>query len=263
MRDGRWHISARIAEHHDQGGSMNATSMTAAAPRAQHPRTPRVSDRPARKLVEVSNPWIGRQAPSTAEEEAILIEDLEVLAGNQPIEQFERKDVTVLVTALRGGVGANALLAQAPGIAPARLVAAHRELEARRALAEHAWLTITLDPEPSTFRAFAPCAAQLLPAVISHLSGYQHDPRRLDVGIADAAEQIARTARRVLMIERRLDQSLTDPDAAREIGTLLYDVSGQGAWSLPTFLSTRVGSLVPLRLGALLGDDVTSMRRAG
>jgi hypothetical protein len=213
------------------------------------------------RYIEVSNPWIGRQAPCTAEEEAVLVDDLVVLAGTQPIEEFERKDVTVLVTALRGGVAASALLTQAPGVSPARLVAAHRELEARRALAEHAWMTITLDPEPSTFRAFAPCAAQLLPAVISHLSGHAHDPRRLELGIADAAEQIQRTARRVLMIERRLDTALGDPDEAREIGTLLYDVHGQGAWSLPTFLPTRVGALVPLRLGALLGDDAAPSRR--
>ena len=71
-----------------------------------------------------------------------------------------------------------------------------------------------------------------------------------------------RTTRRVLVLERRLSESVADIDRARELGTLLYDVYGQGAWSLPTFLPPRVGTLVPLRLGALLGDDVTASRRA-
>ena len=81
--------------------------------------------------------------------------------------------------------------------------------------------------------------------------------------IADATDQVNRTNRRVLVLERRLAESATDPQRARELGTLLYDVYGQGAWSLPTFLPPRVGALVPLRLGALLGDDVAAARRAG
>ena len=64
------------------------------------------------------------------------------------------------------------------------------------------------------------------------------------------------------MLEQRLGETATDPDKARELGTLLYDLHGQGAWSLPTFLPSRVGLLVPLRIGALLGDDITAQRRA-
>ena len=73
---------------------------------------------------------------------------------------------------------------------------------------------------------------------------------------------MTRTTRRVQMLERRLAESLGDPHRSREIGTLLYDVRGQGAWSLPTYLPPRVGTLVPLRLAALLGDDITAVRRA-
>jgi len=66
----------------------------------------------------------------------------------------------------------------------------------------------------------------------------------------------------VLMLERRLADATDQPDAARELGTLLYDVYGNGAWSLPTYLPPRVGTLVPLRIAALLGDDITASRRA-
>ena len=212
--------------------------------------------------IEVANPWRGRQTPSTAEEEHDLVSDLEVLCGDGAVDEFERRDVTVLITALRGGLTLYELLAQAPGARPHRLLAAHRELDGRRLLAEHAWRTIAIDPIPETFATFAPCAAELLPAVISHLSGYQHHAARLAHAIGDAAEQVNRTTRRVLVLERRLAESVRNPERARELGTLLYDVYGNGAWSLPTFLPPRVGTLVPLRLGALLGDDVTASRRA-
>jgi hypothetical protein len=212
--------------------------------------------------VEVANPWRGRQSPCTADEEHQLVDDLEVLSGDETVDEFERRDVTVLITALRGGLTADALLEQAPGARAHRLLAAHRELDGRRLLAEHAWRTIAVDPTPETFATFALCAAELLPAVISHLAAYQHDAVRLAHAIGDAAEQVNRTTRRVLMLERRLAESVRDPERARELGTLLYDVYGQGAWSLPTYLPPRVGTLVPLRLGALLGDDVAASRRA-
>jgi hypothetical protein len=228
--------------------------------------TKMIEPRPAKAkqptLVEVANPWRGRQTPCTAIEEHELVSDLEVLSGDETVDEFERRDVTVLITALRGGLTARELLEQAPGARPHRLLAAHRELDGRRLLAEHAWRTIAVDPCPETFATFALCASDLLPAVISHLAAYQHDADRLAQAIGDAAEQVNRTTRRVAILERRLSESIRDVERARELGTLLYDVYGQGAWSLPTFLPPRVGALVPLRLGALLGDDVAASRRA-
>jgi hypothetical protein len=208
--------------------------------------------------IEVANPWRGRQSPCTAREEQDMVDDLEERCGDEQVDEFERRDIT----ALRGGLTASELLDQAPGARPSHLLAAHRELDGRRLLSEHAWRTIAVDPTIETFVTFAPCAAELLPAVISHLVGYRHDADRLAQAIGDAADQVNRTTRRVMVLERRLSESVADLQRARELGTLLYDVYGQGAWSLPTFLPPRVGTLVPLRLGALLGDDVTATRRA-
>jgi hypothetical protein len=215
-----------------------------------------------RPHIEVANPWRGRQSPCTAAEEHQLVCELEDRSYGEAVDEFERRDVTVLITALRCGLTAEELFDQAPGARPHRLLAAHRELDGRRLLAEHAWRAISVDASPETFATFASCAAELLPAVISHLGTYRHDPIRLSHAIADAAEQVNRTNRRVLVLERRLAESASDPERARELGTLLYDVYGQGAWSLPTFLPPRVGALVPLRRGALLGDDLTTSRRA-
>jgi hypothetical protein len=212
--------------------------------------------------VEVASPWAGRQSPCSAAEEQAFVLELEIMSGHADVDEFERRDVTVLITALRAGIMPSELLEQAPGVKPNRLLAAHRELDGRRLLAEHAWRTIVVDPSMLAFETFAPCAAELLPAVISHLATYRHDPEQFELGVADAAEQVMRTSRRVLVLEQRLAEATPDLAKARELGTLLYDIYGQGAWSLPTFLPPRVGALVPLRLGALLGDDVAANRRA-
>ena len=212
--------------------------------------------------VEVASPWAGRQSPCTATEELAFVEELEVLSGDHDVDEFERRDVTVLITALRCGLSPDQLLTQAPGVRPHRLLAAHRELEGRRLLSEHAWRTISVDPSILTFETFAPCAAELLPAVMSQVAPCLNDHVRLRAAIEDATDQVSRTTRRVGLLEDRLGASGSDPDKGRELGTLLYDVYGQGAWSLPTFLPPRVGSLVPLRVGALLGDDLTANRRA-
>jgi hypothetical protein len=209
----------------------------------------------------VSNPWNGRQSPCTAAEEVAFVDELELLSGYDDVDEFERRDVTVLLTALRCGIMPRELIAQAPGVRPPRLLAAHREIESRRLIAEHAWRTITVDPSILTFETFATCAAELLPAVTSHLATHLHDQHAFAMAVEDAADQVQRTSRRVLVLEQRLGDASGDPAKARELGTLLYDVYGQGAWSLPTFLPPRVGALVPLRLGALLGDDIGAHRR--
>jgi len=239
---------------------IEPTQRRSSTTRTTSARAAKPAMRPAQ--VEVANPWAGRQSPCTAAEELAFVDELEVLSGGHDVDEFERRDVTVLITALRCGLMPDELLAQAPGARPARLLAAHRELEGRRLLAEHAWRTIVIDPSPLTLERFGPCAAELLPAVISQLATCVHDTLRLVAATEDAADQVVRATRRVQMLEDRLADAANDPERARELGTLFYDVHGQGAWSLPTFLPPRVGSLVPLRIASLLGDDVAASRRA-
>lgn len=216
---------------------------------------------PASAPLEVAGPWTGRHFACSVAEEISFVEELEMMSGFEDVEEFERRDVTVLLTALRCGLTPGELVSQAPGVRPARLLAAHRELETRRMLAEHAWRTIAVDKSLLAFQTFAPCAAELMPAVISHLSAFRHDAKKYSAAIEDASEQVTRTTRRVQVLEQRVAESAGELGRARELGTLLYDIYGQGAWSLPSFLPTRVGTLVPLRVASLLGDDITAARR--
>jgi hypothetical protein len=225
------------------------------------PATRTTSKSAASAPLEVAGPWTGRHFACSVAEEISFVEELEMMSGFEDVEEFERRDVTVLLTALRCGLTPSELVSQAPGVRPARLLAAHRELETRRMLAEHAWRTIAVDKSLLAFQTFAPCAAELMPAVISHLSAFRHDATKYSAAIEDASEQVTRTTRRVQVLEQRVAESAGDLGRARELGTLLYDIYGQGAWSLPSFLPTRVGTLVPLRVASLLGDDITAARR--
>lgn len=214
-----------------------------------------------RRLNEVCSPWTGRQAPLSADEERTFVDHLLDLIGTDGDVEFERRDVTVLITALRTGLSVPQVRAQAPGVDPGRLLSAYREIDRRRSFAERAWAALTRDGTTDGIARYGELAAQLLPAVVTRLAAHAVDEERFEVELRKAADQVARTSRRVKLLEDRVVDSADDPDRARELGTLLYDVYGHGAWSLETFLPPRVGALVPLRLAALLGEDITSQRR--
>ena len=218
-----------------------------------------------KRLAEVCNPWAGRQSPCSHDEEADLVRELSIVVGADGLAvegiEFERRDVTVLMTALRCGLTLPEIRVQAPGVRPARVLAAYLELERRRTEAEAAWRAVEADGTRRGFDLHGTLAAQLLPAIVTQLSMYVDDAERFDLELAKASDQIARTSRRVLLLEDRVAQGADEPDRIRELGTLLYDVYGHGAWSLETFLPPRVGALVPLRLAALLGEDITAARR--
>ena len=218
-----------------------------------------------KRLAEVCNPWAGRQSPCSHDEEADLVRELSIVVGADDLAvegiEFERRDVTVLMTALRCGLTLPEIRVQAPGVRPTRVLAAYLELERRRTEAEAAWRAVELDGTRRGFDLHGTLAAQLLPAIVTQLSMYVDDAERFGLELAKAVDQIARTSRRVLLLEDRVAQGADEPDRIRELGTLLYDVYGHGAWSLETFLPPRVGALVPLRLAALLGEDITAARR--
>lgn len=226
-------------------------------------RTP--SSAPPKRLAEVCNPWAGRQSPCSRHEETDLVRELTIVVGTDGLEldgiEFERRDVTVLMTALRCGLTLPEIRVQAPGVRPTRLLAAYIELERRRAEAEAAWRAIEHDGTSRALELHSVLAAQLLPAIVTQLSMFVGDAERFTAEMAKCIDQINRTSRRVLLLEDRVAQGADDPDRIRELGTLLYDVYGHGAWSLETFLPPRVGTLVPLRLAALLGEDITAARR--
>ena len=216
-----------------------------------------------KQLAELWQPWISRAWPCTAGEEQAFVDGLCTRAPAAPAAGgFDRRDVTALVTALRSGLTAAELLDQARGLRPQRLLAAHSHLEGARRAAQDAWKSLVRTPTPASLAHVAPVAAMLLPAIISHLEAIAHrapDELARSVRLADA--EIARTAQSVVELESRLDACTAPSDRGRAIGSLLFDAYGDGAWSLATFLPTRVGTLVPLRLAALLGEEAPGRLR--
>lgn len=238
--------------------SANATGATASATSAG-PKRPK-------PLVELWHPWVSRCWPSTATEETAFVADLLTqlgpVADGAVTRDFDRRDVTALVTALRCGLTLDELLARAHGLRPARLLAAHTHLEVARAAGEEAWRAIVDMATSAALAHYGPVAATLLPVIVSHLDAIgQRTPSDLARSVLMADAEISRTTQSVLLLEERLDTCVAPSERGRAIGGLLYDAYGDGAWALGTFLPRRVGTLVPLRVASLLGEDTPGRLR--
>lgn len=199
-------------------------------------------------------PWSGPGVPSTAADEQVFVDELRRMVGRRTAT-YERPELTVLMTALRSGLPAGDVLGQAPGIDPRRLLAAYRDLEARRSVAEHAWHAIANEQLPRTFDLFRKSAAPLLPVLIGGLVTDRADEDLFAVQLSNAVDAVATTTVRLLALEGRLGDSL-DPSRRRELGAVLYNVRGDSAWDMPAYLPIRVGSLMPARVDGLIGDAV-------
>jgi hypothetical protein len=212
---------------------------------------------PRRQPAEISQPWGGRMWPCSAVEEVAFVADLRRRSLSE-VSEFDRRDVTALVTALRSGLSADDLLDSARGLKPTRIVAAHRALDSRRTVAVEAWRAIVEAGTADAFELHASAAAVILPAVITQIDRDQRRGAGWSEVIADVATKVARSTAEVLRVEHRLavgaaDGSLTAA-RSRQAGALLFDGNETGAWNRETFVPSRVTSLVPLRVAALLGE---------
>lgn len=204
---------------------------------------------------QLRSPWSGHGIPATATAERRFVDELRHLVGDRSTTH-QRLELTVLMTALRSGVSLAELLGQAPGIDPRRLLAAYRAVEERRSLAEHAWDAIAADPRPETFDLFRISATPLLPVLLSSLAEMRVDAERFVDDLSAAIDAVASTTARVLALEACLDEDL-DVNRQRELGAVLHDIGGNCAWNVPTYLPVRVGTLMPVRLDALIGNSVS------
>jgi len=246
-----------------------STTVTVADPSSATSSTTFASAAPGRpkQLVELWHPWVSRFWPSTAREEAAFVADLQSHVSAQGADagtprDFDRRDVTALVTALRCGLTVDELLSRARGLRPRRLLAAHGHLDTARATGAEAWEAIVRTPTSAAVAHFGPVAATLLPVIIGHIEAIdRRSPHDLERGIRTADAEISRTTQSVVLLEERLDACAAPSDRGRAIGSLLYDAYGDGAWSLGTFLPPRVGTLVPLRVASLLGEDTPGRLR--
>lgn len=220
----------------------------------------------ARRSRRALLPWAGASRPSTMIEEHRFVARLVDLAEEEASDAFDpnvvtwsRRDVTAVVTALRGGIEADELLRQAPGLRPERLVAAHRAVEARRRVAERAWAAIVADPTPGHLAAHGDAVAMLLPVVVARLEDQaRHGESHLVAAVDAASTRIERLRE----MTRAVEDWLAGPasGAAPGIAELLDDLDGPGLWGHDHFLAPRVGALVPSRLAALLGERPAGRR---
>ncbi|TPW15052.1 MAG: hypothetical protein FD127_1009 [Acidimicrobiaceae bacterium] len=203
---------------------------------------------------QIQSPWAGPGVPATATDERRFVGELEHLVGGRTAP-FRRLELTVMMTAFRSGVALAELLGQAPGIDPRRLLAAYRAVEERRSLAEHAWDAIANDPTPETFDLFRVSATPLLPVLISGLVRARAEPEGFAFEVDAASDAVSQTTVRVLALETLLSDDL-DVTRRIELGSMLCDGGANSAWNLPAYLPARVGTLMPVRLEALIGGTV-------
>lgn len=201
-------------------------------------------------------PWTGRNWPATTREEQAFVARLAELA---PPRQggASRSDITAVLNALRCGLPADELLERAPGLQPGRLLDAYRALEAERCASEHAWRSIVAAPSLENFVRHGVSAGRLLPAAITGLRSVAelHLPS-LGVAVSELADRVVAAQTRVRRLEVTLDRLIPPSQHGVEIGRQLYDPIGGGETSHPDYLPTRVGTLVPTRAAALLGERV-------
>ncbi|MCU1388041.1 MAG: hypothetical protein JWL72_1379 [Ilumatobacteraceae bacterium] len=235
----------------------------------------------ATKRIELWSPWGARGLPGTAADEAAFIARAKELAGASELASaadrggaadpggpisVRRHHVNALVTALRCSVTADEVLRLAPGIRAEMLLAAHEALDSRRIQATAAWERIVGDPSPMSIRIDGAMAARIAPVAMSHVHAYLARNAGDAPGLAAAVGRIDRELRTTRelgeSLEARLDSGTLTDAAATQIGDRLYDAFGEGVWSMSTFMSRRVGTLVPARLATLLQEDQTARAAA-
>lgn len=201
-------------------------------------------------------PWIGGTRPNTTTEEAMFVMRLGHFAGHDR-GAHERSDVTAVLNAIRCGLLVDELFERAPGLRADRLYGAYHALEVKRRRSERAWSALIDDPTVESVEEFGPEAAKLLPSLVGRLYAVADSaPDELAPVVAEMASSVRSTGACVAAIEHAMQLDGAKGDQRADLQQLLYDPAGDGATSRPDFLSLRVGTLVPARVAALLGEHV-------
>ena len=203
--------------------------------------------------------WPGREWPASGDEERALLADLELQTPSaEPLAPIEarRGDMTALLNALRCGLDAPDLLGRAPGLRPDRLLAAHASLDARRRQAVTAWQLIASNPTSEVLATSGDTAAALVPVVIGRLRDLGDvDGAELESLVASCAADIDRVGRLAASVEHDMSDPGVPPRRRAALAALLFGGAGAGLWHHECYLAQRVGSLVPVRVAALLGEN--------
>ncbi len=213
------------------------------------PRRTVVTQRPALVL-----PWSESGRIATARDEFRFVGELR-RHGAGRLGDHRRSDVTAVLNALRGGLTLGQLLAQAPGLRPDRLLAAHTHLDALRRDAVAAWETIVADPSPRAVLEHGDEAARLVPVPVARLRHVALvAPDTVATEVERSACAVDRARARVGRIELALDGGGLGVDQEAELAAKLFDQHGDCALAHDDYLPERVGALVPTHVSALLGE---------
>lgn len=199
--------------------------------------------------------WPGRHWPATAQEERQLVAELIELCG-EPCENFDRGDLTAMLNALRCGVTVVDVLESAPGLDPARMLAAYEHLEGLRATAVDAWTELMGSPTISALAHLGPIAAQIMPMPVYRLAtaaARNVNPAK-DQTAAKVAAEVQRVGALALSTEAKLYGAEPPCEESIRIGRELYNPYVPGLWGDPFYLPVRVGVLMPIKVCDLLQE---------
>jgi hypothetical protein len=200
--------------------------------------------------------WPGVNAPATAEQETRFVARLTELAGDAGApEGWTRRNVTAVLNALRCGVEVDDLLTRAPGLRPHQLLLAYRELDARRRGSVAAWAAIVRERTIGSVVDHGESAALLVPVFVARLASIAADGDAARV--AHVTGELVHEALVVTEAAESCELLLaaeTSQSRREELGRRLYDLHVPGLWSNTAFIPPRVGTLVPVRVAALLGE---------
>src|SRR5215210_6813332 len=121
------------------GSSFNPRRLAQPAPPAS--AEPGSTSGSAGPHVQLLSPWATDDGVATAAAETVFVGRLRELARMTrqlpaPVAALRRQDATTILTALRGGLGADEMMRIAPGLRADVLVATYDDLEDRRARSE-------------------------------------------------------------------------------------------------------------------------------
>lgn len=198
--------------------------------------------------------WPGQWWPLLPDQEAAFVAEL-VAASPARATKPDRDDITSLLNILRCGADLSTVIQVAPGIKPARLLAAYRLLEARRSESEQAWLAIENDPDVHTLRIHASVASRILPVPVHRILATVD--QAVAEGVTEAIAAASAQIHHLKITARGIEHELQDMEAGSErgmaLGVKLFHPHDPGIFGNPYFLPERISALSPVRVTDLLG----------
>lgn len=198
--------------------------------------------------------WTPGSVPNTTAAETSFLRGLVGICHERRIEA-RRSDVTAVLNAIRCGLTVVELFEQAPGLVAERLYDAYLDIDERRLRSLGAWQAITVAPTAEQLATSALEAGKLFPSFVSQLQRVAvESPERLESVVHEMIDSSIATSVRARGIEHELAE--VSPCSARgdELMRHFYDPTGDGITSRPDHVPHRVGTLVPTRVAALLGE---------